>query len=220
MIYETYTADKKLLSTYSLFDSAHKEWMSNMQTFYIKVVGNGKVTWLSNTKEVDNFILEQAHVNENAYLDKLKANSDATSPDGDTALAELYWISQMSRPKSSNLVDTNLKTAAAQNKPRLSDVPPVALFALGAAMSDGKDKYGRYNWRETGSTASVFYDAMQRHLNAWYSGEDYASDSKVHHLAHLMASCAILLDSELHGQLSDDRKKGINPLIDPIWKND
>jgi hypothetical protein len=103
------------------------------------------------------------------------------------------------------LADTNLKTLAAANKPRLSDVPPVALFALGAAMSNGKDKYDRFNWRETGSTASVFYDAIFRHLADWYNGEDHADDSKVHHLGHIMASCAILLDSEIHGKLNDDR---------------
>jgi len=104
-------------------------------------------------------------------------------------------------------IDGNLKTIAALKKPRLSDVPPVALFAVGAAMSDGASKYGRFNWRETGSTASVFYDAIQRHLVDWYNGEDYAHDSKVHHLGHIMASCAILLDSELHGKLNDDRDK-------------
>jgi hypothetical protein len=114
-------------------------------------------------------------------------------------------------------VDKNLKTLAAIGKPRMSDVPPVALFALGAAMSDGKDKYGRFNWRETGATSSVFYDAMMRHLAAWYSGEDYAPDSKVHHLGHIMASCAILLDSTAINILNDDRNQENNPLIDKIW---
>ena len=107
----------------------------------------------------------------------------------------------------SNLPDSNLKTIAAQGKPRLSDVPPVSLFALGAAMSDGAGKYGRFNWRNTGTTASVFYDAMIRHLTDWYNGEDYAEDSKVSHLGHIMASCAILLDSTAHGILNDDRDK-------------
>ena len=109
--------------------------------------------------------------------------------------------------KNVKLVDTNLKTAAAAKKARLSDVPPVALFALGAAMSDGATKYGRFNFRETGSTSSVFYDAMMRHLTDWYSGEDFADDSKVNHLGHIMASCAILLDCQLHGKLNDDRMK-------------
>jgi hypothetical protein len=105
------------------------------------------------------------------------------------------------------LVDGNLKTLAAVGKPKLSDVPASALFALGAAMSNGAEKYGRYNYRATGATASVFYDAMMRHLAAWYDGEDFADDSKVHHLAHIMASCAILLDCESIGVFNDDRDK-------------
>jgi hypothetical protein len=103
--------------------------------------------------------------------------------------------------------DNNPKTAAALLKPRVSDVPTVAFYALGAAMSDGATKYGRYNWRDTSVTASVFYDAMNRHLSAWYNGEDFAQDSKINHLAHIMASCAILLDSDEHGVFNDDRDK-------------
>lgn len=105
------------------------------------------------------------------------------------------------------LPDNNPKTAVAAGKPKLSDVPTVALFALGAAMSDGANKYGRYNYRDTNVTASVFYDAMMRHLTAWYNGEDHASDSKVHHLAHVMAGAAIVLDAELHAKFNDDRDK-------------
>ena len=103
------------------------------------------------------------------------------------------------------LPDNNPKTAVAATKQKMSDVPTVALFALGAAMSDGANKYGRYNYRDTNVTASVFYDAMMRHLTTWYNGEDYAPDSKVHHLAHVMASCAIVLDAELHAKFNDDR---------------
>jgi hypothetical protein len=122
-----------------------------------------------------------------------------------TEIDQYLEMQEMNDGISKTLVDTNLKTFAAANKPRLSDIPPVALLALGAAMSDGEKKYGRFNWRETGSTSSVFYDAMMRHLLDWFNGEDFAHDSKVHHLAHVMASCAILLDSELHTCLKDDR---------------
>lgn len=104
-------------------------------------------------------------------------------------------------------IDNNPKTLAALSKPKVSDVPPVALFALGAAMSDGATKYGRFNWRDTSVTASVFYDAILRHLTAWYNGENHAPDSKVHHLGHIMASCAILLDAERHKVFHDDRDK-------------
>jgi len=103
------------------------------------------------------------------------------------------------------LPDQNLKTAAARGKPTLSAVPPVAFFALGAAMQNGANKYGVGNYLQTGATASVFYDAMSRHLNQWYQGEDVDKDSGVHHLGHLMASCAILLACEREGVLNDDR---------------
>jgi hypothetical protein len=153
---------------------------------------------------------------------------DAMTPKWSNAMAKQYNIEADEEEyykgfkgmDINKLVDTNLKTAAAQGKPKLSDVPPVALFALGAAMSDGASKYGRYNWRETGTTASVFYDAMHRHLADWYNGEDFAHDSKVNHLAHIMASCAILLDSELHSSMNDDRDKSKSESIarNETWK--
>jgi hypothetical protein len=106
------------------------------------------------------------------------------------------------------LVDSNVKTAAAIGKPTMSYVPPAAFFAIGAAMEFGAvtKGYGRYNWRQTGTTASVFYDAMNRHLQDWFSGEDYASDSGLHHLAHLMAGAAIILDSIATERMKDDRQ--------------
>lgn len=105
------------------------------------------------------------------------------------------------------LVDSNLKTAAAVGKPKVSDVPPLAFYAMGAAMSDGAKKYGRFNWRATGVTASVFYDAMRRHLDDWYAGQDHATDSSIHHLAHMMAGGAIMLDAIAMKKFNDDRDK-------------
>jgi hypothetical protein len=113
---------------------------------------------------------------------------------------------------SGKLADANLKTAAAVGKPKMSGVPPVALLALGAAMQNGVDKYGKFNWRTTSVTASVFYDAMLRHLLAWYAGEDFADDSEVHHLAHLMAGAAIVLDAEMTNKFNDDRNK-VRPVL-------
>jgi hypothetical protein len=103
------------------------------------------------------------------------------------------------------LTDNNVKTAAAADKPKTSAVPPIAIMALGAAMQDGANKYGLFNWRTTSVSATVFYDAMMRHLAAWYSGENHAQDSGVHHLAHLMAGAAILLDGEFNNVFIDDR---------------
>lgn len=102
--------------------------------------------------------------------------------------------------------DGNPKTAIGRSKPPLCAIPPVALLHLGAAMADGERKYGRFNWRDNAVTSSVYYDAMQRHLMAWWDGERCAADSGQHHLAHVMACCSILLDAEANGTLNDDRR--------------
>jgi hypothetical protein len=130
------------------------------------------------------------------------ANSEEFAKQRNDDYAEMRRL--MEKP-----VDSNVKSSAAVGKPKMSDVPPVAFYALGGAMSDGATKYGRYNWRSTEVTSSVFYDAMQRHLTQWYCGENFASDSKIHHLAHIMANCAILLDAEMHKVFKDDRPKNV-----------
>ena len=117
---------------------------------------------------------------------------------------------EMKENKTFETNAVNLKTIAGADKPKTSPVPPIAILALGAAMQDGSNKYGRFNWRTSEVTASVFFDAMMRHLLMWYSGEDHANDSKVNHLAHLMAGAAIILDAEQTGVLIDDRDKTQN----------
>lgn len=101
--------------------------------------------------------------------------------------------------------DSNPKTAVGLTKPSLRGIPSSALLHLGGAMADGVRKYGLLNWREHAVSASVYEDAIWRHLLAWRDGEDRASDSGRHHLAHIMACCAILLDAGECGKLNDDR---------------
>lgn len=104
-----------------------------------------------------------------------------------------------------NLPDSNPKTRFGVAKPGIADVPMAALLHLGLAMRDGKQKYGRTNWREHEVTAFVYFDAAFRHLAAWWDGEEVAPDSGVHHLGHVMACCSILLDAQAQGKLQDDR---------------
>lgn len=104
-----------------------------------------------------------------------------------------------------DLPDGNPKTVFGLAKPGFAAIPPVALIHLGAAMQNGREKYGLMNWREKNVSASVYRDAMERHLLAWWDGEQVAPDSGVHHLGHVMACCAILLDAEAQGALNDDR---------------
>jgi|GEM_PF-2706400 len=110
---------------------------------------------------------------------------------------------------------TNPKTLMGRRKvPMLSVIPPAALVHLGTAMrygahesprADGSVGYGPYNWRDQPVEASVYVDAAFRHISEYWDGQEVDRDSKVHHLAHAMATLAILLDAIENETCKDDR---------------
>lgn len=101
--------------------------------------------------------------------------------------------------------DNNPKTAIGATKVPLHLVPPSASHYLAEAFENGATKYGPYNWRDNPISVSVYYAAMKRHIDAYWDGEELASDSGVHHIAHAMACMAMLLDAKSVGTLNDDR---------------
>lgn len=116
--------------------------------------------------------------------------------------------------------DNNPKTAMGATKVPLHLVPPSAKHFLAMAMEDGGRKYGPYNWRDAAISVSVYKAAAERHWDAYWDGEDLAPDSKIHHIAHAMACCAILLDALTTGKLNDDRPtKGATPQLQADYVN-
>jgi len=109
--------------------------------------------------------------------------------------------------KNAAYPDDNPKTVMGMAKPSLTAIPPTALLHMGGAMSDGRTKYGLMNWREKKVSTSIYIDAAMRHMLAFWDGENTAKDSGVHHLGHVMACMAIILDAESVGMLNDDRPK-------------
>ena len=101
--------------------------------------------------------------------------------------------------------DNNPKTRVGALKAPLHLIPPVAEVHLAEALADGAKKYGPFNWREETISTSVYIGAIRRHLGAYLDGEDVAADSGAHHLAHIMACCALMLDADAIGKLNDDR---------------
>lgn len=82
------------------------------------------------------------------------------------------------------------------------------MLKLDAAVhKHGADKYGISNWRMQEILASTYEGAILRHFVAWARGEDIDPDSGLPHLAHIRACCAVVLDSEIHGTLIDDRNR-------------
>lgn len=95
---------------------------------------------------------------------------------------------------------------------------PTTASAMGCiALLNGALKYGRSNWRHTGVRSSVYVDACQRHLMAWFEGEE-ADEEGVPHLSAALACLAILVDCQAAGKLKDDRQfpGGHRKLIDSL----
>lgn len=107
--------------------------------------------------------------------------------------------------KALALSGINPKDRIGMTKPPISLVPPVALVHCAMAMKNGAVKYGPYNWRGEKVQSMIYLDAALRHILDFIDGEEKASDSGVHHLAHAMACCAILLDAFEGGFVKDTR---------------
>lgn len=101
--------------------------------------------------------------------------------------------------------DTNPKDAVGSKKPPMSTVSGPVLQEVGVAMLEGALKYGRHNYRVAGVRSSVYYDALFRHMIAWWEGEDIDPDSGVSHLSKAIAGLAVLRDAQINNMLNDDR---------------
>jgi hypothetical protein len=97
------------------------------------------------------------------------------------------------------------KGAAGALKTPLSLIPPYAMEQTALVHKFGAERYGAFNWRDTGVCASTYVNAIMRHLNAWRDGETLDPESGISHLAHIACSCNILMDADYCGRLQDDR---------------
>lgn len=110
---------------------------------------------------------------------------------------------------------TNPKDAIGSNKIGAHVVPSVAIMEMALALLDGGCKYGTHTWRVSGVRLTVYTDAIMRHLLAYLEGEEFDQDGAgvVRHLGNVMACCAIILDAQANGMLTDDRP----PKMDSGW---
>jgi Domain of unknown function (DUF5664) len=100
---------------------------------------------------------------------------------------------------------SNPKDAMGIKKVPMSAVPAPVLAEIGLGMMEGAMKYGRHNYRVIGVRASVYYDAVMRHMMAYWEGEDIDPDSGVSHISKAMASLVVLRDAQMQGNCMDDR---------------
>jgi len=91
-----------------------------------------------------------------------------------------------------------------QGKTRYDLLPPELLEETAKILTFGADKYGPRNW-EKGFDWSRPYAALQRHLWAWWSGEDTDPETGESHLAHAACCVAFLITFEQRDVGHDDR---------------
>jgi|GEM_PF-1932766 len=100
---------------------------------------------------------------------------------------------------------TNPKDAVGIRKVPFTTLPMPVIAEVGLAMLEGARKYGRHNYRIGGVLASVYVDAANRHLIAWWEGEDIDPASGLSHITKAIASLVVMRDTMLRGQCVDDR---------------
>jgi len=105
---------------------------------------------------------------------------------------------------------TNPKDAIATNKLPSHLVSPIVKAYQAISHFLGNVKYGAWNYRGAGARASVYKAALDRHVDAWWEGEEIDPVDGTPHLANALACIGILIDAKHSGKLVDDRPPSLH----------
>lgn len=83
-------------------------------------------------------------------------------------------------------------------------LPPELMHGVAEILAFGAQKYAPRNW-EKGMDWSRVYSSLQRHLQAWWGGEDKDPETGMPHLWHVACNAAFLVAYEKRGVGNDDR---------------
>jgi hypothetical protein len=94
-------------------------------------------------------------------------------------------------------------------------IPTEFLAEVARVYSYGAEKYSRDNWL-SGYPWSWSYDALQRHIIAFWSGQETDPESGRHHLAHAAFHLASLFtySEQTRYVEHDDRPQAVEPVIE------
>lgn len=79
-----------------------------------------------------------------------------------------------------------------ENKPRWSLLPAGTIERIVAVLEFGAKKYQVDNWQGVPDARRRYYDAVMRHVEAWWGGEKNDPETGLPHLAHA-ATCLLFL---------------------------
>ena len=110
----------------------------------------------------------------------------------------------MAPAKEVRITDEKTGGMKGQKSAQLGAMDPQALMVVAEVAGFGTVKYDRYNFAK-GFKWSLSYDALQRHLHAFWGGENLDPESKLPHLAHACWHTLCLLTFSLRSRGTDDR---------------
>lgn len=94
-----------------------------------------------------------------------------------------------------------------EGKPRWELLPYDAVEGIVSVLTDGAAKYDARNW-ELGILYGRIFGATQRHLKAWWMGEDRDPESGRSHLDHALTELMFLSAYEKRGMKQFDDRPG------------
>lgn len=86
-----------------------------------------------------------------------------------------------------------------KSKPRASLLPKGTLNAVIRVLEFGATKYRENNWKHVPDAKTRYYDAMHRHIDAWWGGEQKDPETGEHHLAHATCCAMFLMWLDFNG---------------------
>lgn len=145
-------------------------------------------------------------------IPSLKASPAVTTPAG---------VEPAANSKNTYAANANPKDALGIQKVSLGYIPGPAKVYMALGFQNGGVKYGNYNWREHKVLASVYTDAIERHVAKIIDGEWIDPESGIPHLSHLLASGGILADAYEAGCLINDLpSSGPTPRLLDYWNGE
>lgn len=95
-------------------------------------------------------------------------------------------------------------------KVRMDLLPPEFLLGTAKVLDFGAQKYGDRNW-EQGLAWSRVFAALERHMWAWWGGENKDAETGLSHLHHASCCLAFLSAYEARSTGTDDRPRVLSP---------
>jgi hypothetical protein len=116
-----------------------------------------------------------------------------------------YRFVNEENPLIETVSTTNPKQLHGQSSLPLSAFSPLATAYGSLGKLNGALKYGTSNFVATPVIASIYVDAIRRHLDKWMAGQENDPVDNVPHFSAVLANVDILLCARAAGTLIDDR---------------